>query len=269
MSEQSRHVARVPLSPESLAWRVNGEAVLLLGGGRALILQVAHPAVAAAVAQHSDYRADPWRRLHRTIDVALKIQFGDRATSRNAAAALRRRHAQVTGVDDRGRPYHALDPELLMWVQATLLDTSLLLYHLYVRRLDDGERARYYEEMKPVARTYGITDDVRPRDYAAFRDYWEWMIRDRLRVTDTTHEVADAVLRPDLPRLARTPARPAIEALRLVTIGTLPPSLRDELGLTWGPLRERLLAASQGTIRLLLPRLPGLVRRFPAARRAA
>lgn len=269
MSTRSRHDDLVPLRPESLAWQINGEAVLLLGGGRALILQVAHPAVAAGVAQHSDFRADPWRRLRRTIDLTLKIQFGDPATSHNAVTTLRRTHARVAGVDDRGRPYNALDPELLMWVHATLLDTSLLLYDRYVHRLDDGERARYYEDMKPVARTYGITDDVMPRDYAAFRDYWDWMVPDRLRVTDTTHEVADATLSPDLPRIARPPARPAVEALRLVTVGTLPASLREELGLPWGPLRQRLLTASQGTIRRVMPLLPSLVRRFPAARAAA
>ena len=259
----------VPLSRDSLAWRVNAEAILLLGGGRALILQVAHPGVAAGVAQHSDYRKDPWRRLRRTIDVALKIQFGDPVASREAAAALRRKHERDAGMDDRGHRYRALDPELLMWVQATLLETSILLYDRYVRPLEESERVRYYEEMKPVARTYGISDEAIPRDYAAFRDYWEWMVRDRLRVTDVTHDVTDAILSPDLPRLVRPPARPAIEMLRLVTVGTLPDSLRAELGLPWSSLRERLLTASQRTIRLLLPRLPDIVRRFPAARRAA
>jgi len=255
--------------PGSLAWRVSGEGVLLLGGGRALILQVAHPGVAAGVAQHSDYRRSPWQRLYRTIDVTTQIVFGDEAGSGSAAERLRRVHARVRGRDDRGRSYSALDPDLLLWVQATLLDTSLLIYDRYVHPLSEAERAAYYEQMKPVAAAYGIPPDRLPPDWAAFRRYFAAMLGGRLRVTHTTREVAATVLDPELPALARPPARPAVEAIRLVTTGTLPAGLREELGLPWGPLRERLLSASQLTVRRLLPLLPALLRRFPAARRAA
>jgi uncharacterized protein (DUF2236 family) len=254
--------------PGSVAWRVGAEGVLLLGGGRALILQVAEPGVAAGVAQHSNYRQDAWRRLYRTIDVTSRIVFGDAGSSQEAAAGLRRRHERVRGRDDRGGPYRALDPELLMWVHATLLDTSLLVYDRYVRRLSEPERADYYEQMKPIAEAYGIPREHQPPDWTAFRSYWNEMLLGGLRVTETTRDVADAVLNPELPLAARPPAWPAVEALRLLTVGTLPESLRSELGLAWGPLRERLLGASQGTIRRLLPLLPGPLRKFPAARRA-
>jgi uncharacterized protein (DUF2236 family) len=258
-----------PVAPGSVAWRIGSEGALLLGGGRALILQVAHPGVAAGVAQHSNYRGAPWRRLYRTIEVTSRIVFGDRGSSAEAAAELRRRHERVTGCDDRGERYRALDPELLMWVHATLVDTSLLIYHRYVRRLDEAEMARYYEEMMPVAEAYGIPRDRQPRDWPAFRDYWDEMLLSGLRITETTRDVADSVLRPDLPLLARPAALPAIQVIRLVTIGTLPGSSREELGLPWGPLRERLLSASSETIRRLLPLLPSPLRQFPAARRAA
>src|ERR687891_640349 len=122
-----------PVRPGSVAWRVGSEGALLLGGGRALILQVAHPKVAAGVAQHSNYREAPWRRLYRTIEVTTRIVFGDERQSAQAAAGLRRRHQRVEGADDRGEPYRASDPELLMWVHATLIDSSLLIYHRYVR----------------------------------------------------------------------------------------------------------------------------------------
>ncbi len=101
-----------------------------------------------------------------------------------------------------------------------------------------------------------------PADYTAFRTYWDEMLAGGLRVTPTTRDVADAVLHPDLPWLAW----PATELLRLVTVGTLPGGLRDELGLEWGPGRDRLLAGSQAGIRRLLPVLPALVHRFPGAR---
>jgi uncharacterized protein (DUF2236 family) len=248
--------------PGSLTWRVNGEAVLLLGGGRALILQVAHPKVAAGVAEFSDYRQDPWGRLYRTLEVTLKIVFGDSQTSRAASEGLRRTHQRVAGADDRGEPYRALDPDLLLWVHATLIDTSLTIYERYVAALTPRERSLYYEEMKRLGEAYSIPRDAMPADHAAFRRYWASMLADGLRVTETTHEVAAAILRPDLPRVAW----PAIEAIRLVTVGTLPERLRVELELGWGPGRERLLAASQLAIRRLIPALPALFRRFPQAR---
>jgi uncharacterized protein (DUF2236 family) len=156
-----------------------------------------------------------------------------------------------------------------MWVHATLIDSSLLIYHRYVRRLGEGEMALYYEQMKPVAEAYGIPREARPPDWVAFRDYWDEMLLSGLRVTETARDVAASVLKPDLPLLARPPALPAVEAMRLVTVGTLPVSLREELGLSWGPLRERLLSSSELAIRKLLPRLPRAIRSFPAARRAA
>lgn len=258
-----------PVRPGSIAWQIGSEGALLLGGARALILQVAHPAVAAGVAQHSNYREAPWRRLYRTLDVTTRIVFGDERSSTEAAAGLGRVHERVTGRDDRGRRYRATDPELLLWVHATLIDSSLLIFDRYVRRLSNPERTVYYEQMKPVAEAYGIPRERQPPDWPDFRHYWDGMLSGGLRVTETTREVADSLLAPELPLPARPPAWPALEAIRLVTVGSLPESLRAELGLAWGPMRERLLGASQGTIRRLLPLLPSLLRQFPAARRAA
>jgi uncharacterized protein (DUF2236 family) len=243
--------------------------VLLLGGGRALLLQVAEPRVAAGVAQFSNYRVAPWRRLYRTIEVTTEIVFGDGRSSSEAADGLRRVHERVQGRDVIGRRFRALDPELLLWVHATLLDTSLLVYDRYVRHLTEAERSLYYEQMKPVGEAYGIPRARQPSDWSAFRDYFGEMIEGELRVTETTRDVADSVLNPELPLPARLPALPAVEAVRLLTVGTLPSSLREDLGLEWGPLRERLLAASQGTIRRLLRLTPAPLRQFPAARRAA
>jgi uncharacterized protein (DUF2236 family) len=261
-SGRTGNLKREMVGPGSLTWRVNGEAVLLLGGGRALILQVAHPGVAAGVAEFSDYRRDPWRRLYRTLDATLTIVFGDPATSAAASARLRRVHEQVNGTDDRGVPYRALDPELLRWVHATLIDTSLTVYERYVKRLTPTEVDRYYEEMKGLGEAYAIPRDAMPSDFAAFRRYWEAMLEGGLRITQTTRDVTDAVLRPDLSPVAW----PAVELLRLVTVGTLPASMRTELELPWGAARERALAGSQLAARRLLPLLPALFRRFPKAR---
>jgi uncharacterized protein (DUF2236 family) len=248
--------------PGSLTWRVNGEAVLLLGGGRALLLQVAHPGVAAGVAEFSNYRTDPWRRLYRTLDTTLTIVFDDEEASKAASSRLRRVHERIAGTDDRGEPYRALDPELLLWVHATLIDTSLAMYTRFVGRLTSDERERYYEEMRTLGEAYSIPSEVMPADYEAFRHYWDSMLDGSLRVTETTRDVADAVLRPDVTPLAL----PAVELLRMVTVGTLPAGLRSALGLSWGPARERALAVSQLAVQRLMPLLPSLVRRFPNAR---
>jgi uncharacterized protein (DUF2236 family) len=251
--------------PDSLTWRVNREGVLLLGGGRALILQVAQPQVAAGVGQHSNYRTDPWGRIYRTLDVTLKIVFGDEETSRAAADQLRRRHDRVRGVDGGGEPYHALDPELLRWVQATLIDTSLLLYERYVGKLTPRDKQLYFEEARLLGEPYGIPREQQPADYREFREYFDDMLAHGVRVTEIARDVTDAVLRPPLPLVAR----PALEMFRLVTVGYLPPALREELGLEWGPRRERVLRASSATIRRLIPLLPSLFRYLPPARAAA
>src|SRR3954470_21653340 len=96
--------------PDSVTWRVNREAVLLAGGGRALLLQVAHPLVAAGVEQHSNYSSDPWGRLYRTLDLTTKIVFGDAQTAAQASERLQKRHTTVNGVAEDGTPYDARDP---------------------------------------------------------------------------------------------------------------------------------------------------------------
>jgi uncharacterized protein (DUF2236 family) len=116
--------------------------------------------------------------------------------------------------------------------------------------------------MRTVGEAYSIPRESMPTDYAEFRGYYSGMLAGGLRITETARDVADAVMRPDFPRIAW----PAVELLRLVTVGILPPSLREDLGLSWGPGRERALASSQLAIRRLLPILPALAHRFPQAR---
>lgn len=254
--------------PGSLTWRVNREGVLLLGGGRALLLQVAHPLVAAGVAQHSNYREDPFGRLYRTLDTVTTIVFGSTPAAKEAAARLQRVHTRVQGQADDGTPYEATDPELIMWVHATLVDTSLLVYENYVERLTLGERERYYEEQKQLGEKFGVPYDEQPTTLADFNDYRDEVIYGghTLRVTDELRDVAGATLHPRLP--VGFVARPAVEYFNLVTTALLPEWLRDELGLPWTPTRARMHAAQRAVIRRLVPALPGLLREFPPARSA-
>lgn len=261
--------------PETLTWRINRENALLIGGGRALVLQVAHPLVAAGVAQHSNYRTDPFGRLQRTLDVTTRIVFGDPEEAERASKALWNRHGVVNGTTEEaggrfpaGTPYDAHDPELLMWVHATLVDTSILVYDRYVRALGDAERGAYYQEQMLLGEKYGVPRDAMPADYADFRTYFDRMVADELAVTEALRDVVDSILDPDLPAAAKFAARPLIAAMRLATIGLLPPDLRDRLGYTWTARRERVLDASRTAVRGVLPLMPAVAREFPMARRA-
>src|SRR5207244_668774 len=155
--------------PGSLTWRVNREGVLLLGGGAALVEQVAHPLVAAGVAEHSNYREDPWGRLYRTLDLTTKIVFGSTEVAEEASARIKHVHGHVRGTTTEtggrypaGTPYDARTPELLMWVHATLVHTSLDVYTRYVGALSIVEQRAYYEEMKLMGEKVGIPRDAQP-----------------------------------------------------------------------------------------------------------
>ena len=258
--------------PGSLTWRVNREGVLLLGGGAALTLQVAHPLVAAGVAEHSNYREDPWGRLFRTLDLTTKIVFGSTEVAEEASQRIKHVHGRVKGVttEDGGRypagtKYDARDPELLMWVHATLVRTSLDVYTRYVGPLSIADQRGYYEEQKLLGEKFGIPRDRQPDDYAAFNDYFADMIAsDRIAVTDALRDVVDATLRPELPILLR----PLVEAVNVATVGLLPERLRAELGLKWTPTRRRLFDASRVVLSTALPVLPRIMREFPPARSA-
>ena len=258
--------------PDSVTWRVNREGVLLAGGGTALILQLAHPLVAAGVSQHSNYREDPWGRLYRTLDLTTKIVFGSTATAEEASARIRHTHGRVRGKSAEeggaypaGTPYDARTHELVMWVHATLIHTSLLVYQRYVKPLTIAEQRAYYEEQKLLGEQFGVPVEHQPAGFAEFNDYFDDMLAsDRIAVTDALRDVVDAVMHPDLPFVAR----PVIGAMNLATIGLLPERLRDELGLPWGPNRRRLYEAGRVVLSTALPVLPKLVREFPPARSA-
>jgi uncharacterized protein (DUF2236 family) len=256
--------------PGSVMWRVNRESTLLVGGGAAAILQVAHPLVAAGVGEHSRYQEDPWGRLYRTLDLTTRITFGSTEVAGKASRAIRMAHKRVhgelrwdAGRFPRGTPYDANDPELQMWVHATLVATSLTVYTRWIGPLTIDEQRRWYEEQKTMGEAFGVPRDRQPATLAEFFDYYDEMLEsDALAMTPVLREVADAILQPKLP----LGGRPLSDAVKLATAGLLTPRWREELGLPWGPNRERLLDASRIVLRRALPLLPGVVRDFPGAR---
>jgi uncharacterized protein (DUF2236 family) len=248
--------------PGSLAWRINAETVLLLGGGRALLMQVAHPLVAAGVADHSDFTREPFERLWRTVDAALTVVFGD---SDQAAAAVERVtevHRRVRGSRD-GVPYSALHPELLLWVHATLVDSSLAAYERFVGPLRPAELERYYREMKRMGTAFGIPPELHPPTYRDSRAYLDRAIAE-LEIGEESRRVAREVLSPPAPLVLL----PLGLLSGLLSVGLLPARIRRGLGLRWGPGAARAFEVASAAIRRAVPLLPDRVRRWPHAREA-
>lgn len=233
-------------SDDSVLRRIYRENVLFLGGGRALLLQLAHPDVARGVADHSEFEIDPFTRLRQTIDVVDRIVFGDDTEADRAARGLRRVHDRVTGPG-----YAANDPALLFWVHATLLDTGMRIYNGFVAPLSRLDRERAYADAVTLAEVFGVPRELQPPDQDAFRAYMRTMVGS-LEVTETARAVASAVLRPRV----HVVATPALELVRQVTIGLLPRPIREQFGFTWDAPRKAALNATALASRAVHPVLP-------------
>jgi uncharacterized protein (DUF2236 family) len=259
--------------PDAMIRRVSREAVLMLAGGRALLMQAAQPLAAAGIAGHSGYQENPWKRLDRTMTAVWTVVYGTSEEADRIGARVQAMHSRVNGrIEERmgpyppGTVYDARDPELLMWVHATLVDTALLMYQSCVGPLTAAEREAYYQDMKLLARVFGTPDEVIPATLQDFRAYMrERLASDEICITRTAREIADTVLKPPVP----LPARPAWELLNQVTIGLLPEELRKGYGFRRVPARSALLRLGAEPVRrVLVPLMPGLLRAIPPARRA-
>src|SRR6266567_4291650 len=190
----SKRVMTGLFAEDSITRRVNRENILLLGGGRALLMQLAHPKVAAGVDEHSDFRSHPIRRLRRTIRMTMAIVFGDRDTALAAARAVNQTHGRV-----RGHEYRALDPDLLLWVHATLVDSALVTYDTFVRALSPRERDEFFQESKLLGELLGIPRERFPVMYDDFVDYMDGMLSDgSVRVGPLAIDLGRPVVRPRL-----------------------------------------------------------------------
>ena len=275
--------------PGSVTWRIAREAAMFLGGPRALMLQIAHPAVAAAVDRHSDFRNDPLGRGQRTFEVVHAIIFGDRTHALDAIKRLARRHAPVRGrVDEAsasswsGRDYHADDPELLLWVHATLIDTAMHVYECVVRPLERDEAERYWEESRYLGELVGIPRTHLPLTLADFRGYFDGMVRGPdLQVGPIARRQWDALarVRPSSGLASiygeawaqkwkllvdRAPLRQTSAQLtHLLGAGMLPARLRRAFGYGWGRREQLSYDAVLSLARVVCHRLPRRVRYIP------
>jgi uncharacterized protein (DUF2236 family) len=221
--------------PGSPVWRVHGDLSMLIGGLRALLLQTLHPLAMAGVAEHSDYRHDPWGRLHRTGRFIGMTTFGTTAAAEEAIAVVRRVHERVRGVAPDGRPYSAEDPRLMLWVHLTEVDSFLRAYQRYgAGRLTDDEADEYVAQMAEVARRLGAADP--PTDRAGLAACLE-SFRSELRVGNQARDAVRFLLVPPVPLLSRG----AYGVIAAAAIGLLPGWVRRELWLPVPPLVDPLV----------------------------
>jgi uncharacterized protein (DUF2236 family) len=261
VTETTGPAGSLPLSRSSEAWRVNAEPIVFAGGGRAVLLQVAHPGVGAGVEQHSTYASDPWGRLFRTVDVMMKLSFATPDVARRQERKLAAMHRRVVGTDEQGRPYNAMDPRLQLWVWATLVDTAALTYELVHGALTPDEKDRFYQDSKLVAYGCGVERGGCPARWSDFQSYFDAMVAEELIVGDAARAVAHATMRPPLPppfdRLSAGPHR-------LVTVGLLPPTVREQFGFEWSSDHERQLRRVLGVARIGTRITPRVVRELGA-----
>ena len=260
--------------PGSVSWKVNREILVIAVWGRAILLQLAHPLVAAGVAHHSAFGGSltsSVRRLASTIGAMLSLTFGTDDEAIGTAAGINGIHDRVAG--RLGEPagtfgasqrYSAHDAELLRWVHATLLDSIPLAYERLVGPLTPEERDRYCEEAAIMEPLLDIPSGLLPRNSAELNTYMREMLDSgHLVVTDTSRKLAGSMLFPPGWRFMWLAYRP----VQLITIGLMPPAIREGYGFTWTSSDARALARWTAVLRLLRKATPRFIREWPAARR--
>jgi uncharacterized protein (DUF2236 family) len=267
-------MARGYFTDESMLRRVHRERVLALAGPRALLMQAAHPLAVAGLLAHSDSLDDPYGRLARTAAVMNAVGFGSKAEADRLTASVRAMHRRVGGKLARaigpypaGTPYRADDPELLMWVLFTLVDSAAVVYRKYVGALSRAEQDELWADYRIVGRLFGLRERDMPDDLDSYRD--QMLSGDRLYVSGWARERARGiVLEPPVPLAAR----PLLETVNFVTIALLPDRIRREYGFSPLPpvfLRRALVAGGAEYVkRVLVPLLPDRLRLVPGARAA-
>jgi len=238
--------------PDCWLRRISGQPVAILGGGRALLLEIAHPVVAAGVAEHSNFRRDPFGRLQRTLGAMRAITFEDRASGFAAVRAIERAHAVVHGTFDRpvgrhaaGSAYSAADPDAKRWVWATLVDTAAAVYRRFVGDLSAPALEAYYADYCAIARLLGVPAQQVPPSWEAFEAWFSSTLSgDTLHVDDRALEIAGAVLHGPLPEQDA-------KAVRLFTTALLPDRLRRDFGLDWSEARQARFRALEVSVRAL------------------
>jgi uncharacterized protein (DUF2236 family) len=233
--------------PDSVSWQVHREVTVLFGGARALLMQAAHPLVVAGANQTGMYERNPWKRLQRTLILTYTMTFGTRAEAKAAAERINEVHTRINGLDPvTGKRYDALDPDLLLYVHACLVDSALRFEQLTIGRLDDAGRQRFHEEQMLAAELCLVPREHIPRTVTGLRAWMtDFYDRGDIVVTDGARRVLDLFLDP--PREAEW--RPLLKGVARLAFATLPPELQERYGLPFGRMKRASAAATFPGIR--------------------
>ena len=254
--------------PDSVTWRVHADPSMALAGLRALLLQAVHPLAMAGVAQHSDFREDPWGRLFRTAEYVGVTTYGTTEQARRAGAKVRGIHGRLAGIEpDSGTAYRVNDPALLRWVHCVEVESFLTTAVRCGLRLSRADQDRYYVEQQVGARLVGL-DDV-PGSVAEMAA-WFAEVRPQLRVGSAARDAARFVLWPPMPSLVSigTPARPAWVALATAAFAMLPRWARRLYRLPGLPTTDLAASAAGLAFRSGLLVVPDSLRAGPHLREA-
>jgi uncharacterized protein (DUF2236 family) len=263
---------------DSMLRRIHRERAVALSGPRALLMQAAHPLAVFGLLAHSSALDEPYDRLARTAQTMDTIAFGSRAQADRITRRVRAMHRRVSGQLPEaigsytaGTTYRADDPELLLWVLFSLVDSALVVYRKYVHSLTREQEARFWEDYKVVGRLFGLKARDMPDTLDDLDAYRARMLDgDELHVTDWARRRArQIVLEPPVPLLAR----PILETVNFATVALLPDSIRQQYGFSALPpvaLRKVLVAGGADYLkRAVIPLLPGRLRLVPSARAQA
>ncbi len=253
--------------PGTLTWKLARESIVFMGGGCAALLQAAHPFVGQAVYDHSKTKTDLPGRFQRTFLNVFDMTFGDLDAALGSAKRVHNVHSRIAGtLPERigrfpaGTPYEANNPDALLWVQATLLHTSVRVTDLMLGPLDVATKDAYIRESKKFSRLFGIPSEMIPSTWADFDAYVQrtWS-SDTLGVGTAAADICHFLLKPPRRLVA-----PSWRLYRTITAGLLPPRLRDAYGFRWGPRQRALFSASVSALGTLYRRVPRGLRYLPA-----
>jgi uncharacterized protein (DUF2236 family) len=252
--------------PGSVTWRVMAESRMMLGAGRALLMQAAHPLVAEGAIEHSTYATDPFGRFERTVEWVTVMCYGTTAEARRAARQVNRLHGRVEGRLGRGHAtrsvrggerYSGRDPELLRWVHATFVDTMLVTHDAFVGGLSADDRDRFVREWHAAAALMGVARESLWDTRAALSQYVDREQHEphgAVRPGEGSRLVAETVLHPPVSSAVM---RPGWAVVTFATVGLLPPAMRRAYGICWTPVHAAAHRALSMTLRnggIALPR---------------
>jgi len=236
---------------------ISSEGILLVGGGRAILLQIAVPAIGHGVANHSDFTSDPLRRLHGTLSYVYALANGTEADRAAVRRAVNRAHGPVRG---SGQPaYNAMDPALQLWVAATLYETAIAMHERVFGALDDESADEIYREYAVLGTALQMPPELWPADRAAFRSYWD------AQVAALSVDAATAGVQKELfyPSAVPFGIRLIMPLVRFVTVGLLPASVRELYGLPWTAAQERRFGRTMRVVAAVYRTLPRGIRQYP------